>query len=110
MVRDRAGCGVDGDAVSDLLDMSRINALPHPLFACTGGGWWWPIHDIDVETGLMRIDVMGKLDISEFGSILRIRDADGTEHATDDFYTDAPLPDTLYPNNDAPVPVAPESE
>lgn len=73
----------------DLLSMDKINALPHPLFANTGGGTWWPVCDIDVQTGFMRIDVMGKLDVLHFGGLICLRDADGIEHDVDDFYNEA---------------------
>jgi hypothetical protein len=74
--------------VSDLLLMDKINALPHPLFVEISRGWWWPVHDIDVETGLLRIDVVGKLDVHHFGGMLKLRDANGVEYNTDDFYNE----------------------
>jgi hypothetical protein len=75
--------------MADLLDMDYINSLPQPLWARTGRDWWWPVHDIDVETGLFRIDVCGKLDVLHIGGVLVFRDANGKEHDADDFYVDA---------------------
>jgi hypothetical protein len=48
--------------MSDLLNMELINSLPQPLWVSSNGkDWWWPVYDICVETGLVRIDVCGKL-------------------------------------------------
>lgn len=73
--------------MTDLLNMNAINSLPQPLF-CLTGGTWWPIESIDVETGLMRIDVCGMLDVIHFGAVIRIRDSEGALHDTDDFYVE----------------------
>lgn len=73
---------------ADLLDMDHINSLPQPLFAMTWHGTWWPVHDIEVQTGLVRIDVCGKLDVKPVGDIRKFRDDIGHEHEPDDFYVD----------------------
>lgn len=69
----------------DLLDMEKINSLPHPLSAWHLGRFW-PIHDIDVQTGLMRIDACGMLDVLHFGGLIQFRDSDGKIHDPEDFY------------------------
>jgi hypothetical protein len=69
--------------MSDLLDINYINSLPHPLF---DDGW--PVYDIDVQTGLYRINVCGKLSVKHIGDCLIITDAAGRRHHTDDLYTD----------------------
>lgn len=69
----------------DLLDMDLINSLPYPLFANLSGTWW-PIYDICVQTGLIRLDVCGLLEVTSIGSLQKIRDGSGKEHFTDDFY------------------------
>lgn len=74
--------------MGDMLRMDALNALPQPLFVRISGGDYWPVHDIDVETGLLRIDVIGLLDVSHFGSVLNLRDAEGIEHNPDDFYNE----------------------
>lgn len=76
---------------TDLLDMEFINSLPHPLFANIGGGekWDWPVHDIEVQTGLFRIDVCGLLQVEHIGGALYFKDANGKKYDTDDFYIDA---------------------
>jgi len=75
---------------ADLLDMAYINSLPQPLFAREfGNQMWWPVHDIDVQTGMYRIDVCGMLDVSHVGNVAEFRDADGNVHDSADFYSDA---------------------
>ncbi|MDN7658473.1 hypothetical protein [Burkholderia cenocepacia] len=76
----------------DLLDMAFINSLPQPLFARQYGSddrWWWPVNDIDVQTGLLRIDVCGKLDVLHISDVYFFRDASGKQHHSDDFYSDS---------------------
>ncbi len=85
--------GVDGD----LLNMERLNSLPHPLYVAHIGAWW-PVHDIDVQTGLIRIDVSGKLDVLHFGGITGLRDANGAEHNLDSFYIEHSTEDGAAPS------------
>ena len=83
---------MSNQAVNDLLDMAKINALPHPLTAVLSGGDQWDVHDIDVETGLMRIVVGGLLQTEQFGGVIKILDADSNEHEAEGFYNEtAPL-------------------
>ena len=72
--------------MTDKLDMSAINALPAPFYARFCGGDVWPVYDIDVQTGLMRIDVCGLLQVKHFADVTEIRDADGDTHDSDDFW------------------------
>lgn len=74
---------------TDLLDMAKINALPHPLTAVFAGGDHWEIHDIDVETGLLRILVCGLLQIKEFSELCGIVDGDFEEHDPGEFFVEA---------------------
>jgi len=67
----------------DILDIEYINSLPQPLWDGD-----WPIYDIDVETGLYRIDVCGILEVRHIDQSHSIRDATGTNHYVDDFYLD----------------------
>jgi hypothetical protein len=77
--------------VSDLLNMEKLNSTPQPFFVATSStSPFWPVESIDVETGLMRIDVCGKLDLMHFGAIVRMRDLNGTELDPDDFYNEEP--------------------
>lgn len=73
--------------MGDLLRMDFINGLPPPLFAYVSGSWW-PIHDIDVQTGLLRMDIVGLLQAESFGSVLRVKDANGVEYDSDVFYNE----------------------
>lgn len=79
--------------MADLLDMDYINSLPQPFLAQQygdhGDDWLWPVHDIEVQTGLVRIDVCGKLDTKHIGDFKIFRDANGKNHDADDFYADA---------------------
>lgn len=73
--------------MSDLLRMDFINSLPHPLFAKLHGSEW-PVYDICVETGLMRIDACGMLDVLHIGDAFSFKDANGIEYDVDMFYSD----------------------
>jgi hypothetical protein len=73
----------------DILRMDYINSLPQPFMATLiGNRGDWPVNDIDVETGLMRIDVMGKLDVLHISDVRHFTDMDGVEHDPDTFYVD----------------------
>jgi hypothetical protein len=72
----------------DKLNMALINSLPQPLIVRFCGGDEWPLHDIDVETGLLRIDVCGKLQVKHIGEATFFRDMDGVEHDAETFYSD----------------------
>lgn len=74
--------------MADLLNMQFINSLPQPLWVSSLGSWW-PVHDIDVETGLFRIDVCGMLDVLHIDRVFAFRDANGNEHDADTFYLEA---------------------
>lgn len=73
---------------TDRLRMDYINSLPQPFHACLYGLGEWPLYDIEVGTGLMRIDVCGKLQVEHIGSVKFFRDAAGVEHDSDTFYSD----------------------
>lgn len=72
--------------MADKLKFDAINALQHPLIAHRCGGDRWPILDIDVETGLMRIDVVGRSQPIHFSELLQIEDGNGDMHDPDVFY------------------------
>jgi hypothetical protein len=46
------------------------------------------VHDIEVQTGLLRIDVCGKLQVKHIGEVIFFRDRDGVEHDAETFYSD----------------------
>jgi len=75
---------------SDKLRIDYINILPQPLIGRFIGGDEWPVWDIDVQTGLLRIDVCGKLQVKEIADVRYFRDADGVEHDSETFYSDYP--------------------
>ena len=72
----------------DKLRMDYINSLPQPFIVRFVGGDEWPVYDIDVQTGLLRIDVCGKLQVKHIGEATMFRDMDGTEHDAETFYSD----------------------
>ncbi|AKJ28809.1 hypothetical protein [Caldimonas brevitalea] len=73
----------------DLLDMAYINSLPQPFIGRMLGDAEWPIYDIEVQTGLVRIDVCGLLDVKHIGDFKLFRDDLGVEHRAESFYVDA---------------------
>jgi hypothetical protein len=48
-------------------------------------GTWWPIHDFELDCGLLRIDVMGKLETYHKSDCDRI-EMDGVEYTLEDVY------------------------
>lgn len=76
--------------MTDLLRMDYINSLPQPFLVRFAGdrNWWWPVHDFEVQTGLIRIDVCGKLQVKNFGEVMEIKDGAGTSHDPDTFYSE----------------------
>ena len=76
--------------MSDLLNMEFINSLPQPLlmqeWGDSGDDWLWPVETICVQSGLMRIDVCGMLQVKDIGDAKRFKDADGNWHSSDTFY------------------------
>lgn len=72
----------------DLLKMDYINSLPQPFVARLYGGSEWPVYDIDVETGLLRIGVCGKPEMKHIGDVREFVDVDGEVHEADTFYSD----------------------
>lgn len=79
----------------DLLRMDHINRLPQPFIAHFYGGDEWPVYDIEVQTGMMRIDVVGKLQVKHIGEARYFRDADGIEHDAESFYSDYDVLDAI---------------
>lgn len=75
--------------MSDLLRMDLINALPHPLLIREfSHDWWWPLIDIDVESGLYRIDVCGLSQTKQVGGCEQIQDDSGAIHDLEISFTD----------------------
>jgi len=74
--------------MSDILRMDYINSLPQPFMARMAGGDSWPVYDIEVETGLIRLDICGLLQISSMGEVIEFTDIDGGKHTPDSFYVD----------------------
>ena len=49
-------------------------------------GFDLPLYEICVETGLMRIDVCGKLDNLHIGDVAQFKDDAGNIYNSDEFY------------------------
>lgn len=69
--------------MSDLLDIEKLNDLPYPI-RLEG----FPVLEIDVESGLVRIDVCGLAEIRHFSDYIRLSDGNGVQHDCDDFYVE----------------------
>ena len=75
--------------MADKLRMDYINGLPQPFMVRFGvSDWWWEVFDIDVQTTLMRINVMGKLEIRDFIEVSEIKDLEGTKHDPEEWWID----------------------
>tara|TARA_R110000851_G_scaffold153750_1_gene295793 strand:- start:264 stop:497 length:234 start_codon:yes stop_codon:yes gene_type:complete len=73
---------------NDLLNIEKINSLTRPLSVMLSSGDTYDLESVCVETGLARIDVMGKLDNLHFSNFSKLIDADMNEYEPDDFYLD----------------------
>lgn len=81
----------------DLLDMDWINSLPQPLFVTKHSrDYLWPVIDIEVETGLLRIDVVGLSETWHWGDVWLVQDGAGREYEGYAFYSDA-IPEEREP-------------
>lgn len=70
-----------------LLNMELINSLPQPLWVSENGkDWWWPVIDMCVETGLVRIDVCGRSQANHIDYWSYVRDDAQVIRETFDLY------------------------
>ena len=74
--------------MNDELNMDYINSLPQPFIATILGGQEFPVYDICVDIGVVRIDVCGLLQRVCMSEIRAIKDANGVIHDTETFYSD----------------------
>ena len=76
--------------VKDLLRMDYINSLPQPFMACLAAksGAEYMVENIDVQTGSLRIDVMGQYDVIHICDVKYFIDDDECKHSTDSFFSD----------------------
>jgi len=75
--------------MTDLLRSEYINGLPQPLIAHIFGDRGqcpWPVYDIEVQCAILRIDVVGKLQVVSMGEVEKFVDASGIEHDPDTFW------------------------
>jgi len=76
--------------MSDLLRMDFINSLPQPLWIRQWGDkeFMWPVQDLCVESGIVRIDVCGLLQAMHISDIAEFKDDSGAIHDAETFYSD----------------------
>lgn len=67
--------------------INALNSCDTAIAVLYGGRGEWPIHDIELECGLLRIDVMGRLDVMEMSDVKRIIAGLETFN-NDEFYPD----------------------
>lgn len=79
---------------ADVLRMDYINSLPQPFFVRLIGDktFNWPVHDFATDVGLFRIDVCGLLEVKSMSDAAEFRDAEGTIHDAETFYSDYEAP------------------
>jgi len=75
-----------GQKKGDLLNMKKFNELPGPVTArmCGGSELW--IESLCVQTGAMRLDVCGQIDLSHFSEVIELTDINGGKHDPDYFW------------------------
>ena len=67
--------------VREAMDGNQIYASDN------GIDWWWPVYDIELDCELVRIDVMGKLELWQAGECyIRV----GDDELITDIYSSAP--------------------
>ena len=69
---------------SDLLNAEKINSLGYLVAVIDGSEY--DLESVDVETGLCRVVVCGKIGPADWRLIDTIKDGDDNHHDPDDFY------------------------
>tara|TARA_R110000851_G_scaffold32794_1_gene87707 strand:+ start:88 stop:336 length:249 start_codon:yes stop_codon:yes gene_type:complete len=74
----------------DLLRIDYINSFSQPFMACltVKNGAEYMVENIDVETGFLKIDVMGQYDVIHVSDVKYFIDDDGLFHSSDSFFSD----------------------
>ena len=72
----------------DVIRIDEFDKLPAPVTArLLDGGEYW-IESICVETGLMRLDICGLIQIEDFVMVETLIDANDVEHDAEEFLND----------------------
>lgn len=50
------------------------------------GSWWWPISEIELDCGLIKIDVVGKLEIWDLSDCAQLRIGEDVFVENEDIY------------------------
>jgi len=76
--------------MADLLKFDFINSLPQPFMIRQFGekDFMWELIDVDVESGLLRFWVCGKVQIGHIDDVAEFRDMDGGVHDSESFYVE----------------------
>lgn len=65
-----------------------INSLAQPFIAHFYAGMPWPVSEIDVETGCIIVDIMGKFQCTHIDQVDFFMGANGNKHDSYSFYAD----------------------
>lgn len=73
-----------------LLRIDFINSLPQPLWIRQWGDkeFMWPVQDMCVESGIVRVDVCGRLQAMHISDIAEFKDDSDTIYDAEVFYSD----------------------
>lgn len=73
--------------MNDLLNFDYINSLPQPFSATLVGDDDWPVIDICVKSGIVRLDICGAVDIMDISDVVCFTDSLGSIHYAETFFT-----------------------
>ena len=97
MQAEQAKTKASNNQPGDRLDLDWINSLPLPLFVTKySRDYFWPVIDIEVQTGLLRIDVVGLNETWHWDDVSLVQDGHGREYHGYAFYSDA-IPEEREP-------------
>ena len=74
-----ADCSTWGDKFTRVIVNTQESMVKHL-------GSWWHVHDFELDCGLLRIDVMGKLDVLHMSDCFNGVIMDGKLYEQDDLY------------------------
>jgi len=74
--------------MSELLNFDYINSLPQPFLATLLGGDDWPVIDICVVSGIVRLDVCGAVDIVDISGVVFFTGSLGSIHYAETFFNE----------------------
>lgn len=73
--------------MKDMLNMEMINRIGQMYIRQYGDRHiWWPLYEVCVQTGFMKVDVCGLLQNMHFDDIAEIKDDSGEKYDPEIFY------------------------